>query len=353
MKKKILFLGETYRADAQTWINGLQDFGDFNIITWELQTPSNSFVNKVLRIFEYLCCVSKIRKIVQIKKPNIVIAERATSYGFLAALSGCKTIVIAQQGISDLWPENSVLFPLKKIIQNYAFKKATLIHAWGEVMIPAMIAAKVPASKIMMLPKGIDLNKFFPANDFAIKQEKLFAIVTRSLETEYGHQTILKAFAILKSKNIDFQLTIIGDGSQKKFLQQLSKDLQIDKNVFFTGKINNNDLPKFLEQHQFYISMPTTEGVSASLFEAMACKCYPIVSDIPGNAVFIKNNKNGSLTLVGNAEKLAETLIVAYANEPQILSAVHLNYKFVHQNANYATNMKIISEKYHEIIENQ
>ena len=216
-----------------------------------------------------------------------------------------------------------------------------------------MIAAKVPASKIMILPKGVNLNKFFPANDFAIKQEKLSAIVTRSLETEYGHQTILKAFAILKYKNIDFQLTIIGDGSQKKNLQQLSKDLQIDKNVFFTGKINNNDLPKFLQQHQFYISMPTTEGVSASLFEAMACKCYPIVSAIPGNAVFIENNKNGSLVPVGNAEKLAETLLFAYANEPQILSAVHLNYEFVHQNANYATNMKIISEKYHELIENQ
>ena len=128
MKKKILFLGETYRADAITWINGLQDFGNFEIITWELRTPSNSFVNKVLRIFEYLFCVFKIRNIVKTQKPDIVIAERATSYGFLAALSGCKTVVIAQQGISDLWPENSVLFPLKKAIQNYAFKKATLIH---------------------------------------------------------------------------------------------------------------------------------------------------------------------------------------------------------------------------------
>jgi hypothetical protein len=28
-KKKILFLGETYRQDAIIWINGLKEFGHF------------------------------------------------------------------------------------------------------------------------------------------------------------------------------------------------------------------------------------------------------------------------------------------------------------------------------------
>ena len=38
-KRKILFLGETYRADAITWTNGLKEFGDFEIVSWELKTP--------------------------------------------------------------------------------------------------------------------------------------------------------------------------------------------------------------------------------------------------------------------------------------------------------------------------
>jgi hypothetical protein len=40
----------------------------------------------------------------------------------LATLSSVKPIAIAQQGRTDLWPESSVLLPIKKIIQNYAFK---------------------------------------------------------------------------------------------------------------------------------------------------------------------------------------------------------------------------------------
>ena len=61
-KKKILFLGESYRADAITWMNGLKEFGDFEIITWELKTPNNCIHNRILRIFEFELAIFKIRK---------------------------------------------------------------------------------------------------------------------------------------------------------------------------------------------------------------------------------------------------------------------------------------------------
>ena len=109
-KRKILFLGESYRADAITWMKGLKEFGDFEIITWELQTPNSS---RLERILEYFFAPFSIRKIIRKERPDMVIAERTTSYGFLAALSGSKTIAIAQQGRTDLWPETSVLYPLK------------------------------------------------------------------------------------------------------------------------------------------------------------------------------------------------------------------------------------------------
>jgi glycosyltransferase involved in cell wall biosynthesis len=52
--------------------------------------------------------------------------------------------------------------------------------------------------------------------------------------------------------------------------------------------------------------MPTTEGVSASLFEAMACNCYPIVSNIAGNQSWITHRNNGQLITVDDSEMLAE-----------------------------------------------
>ncbi|MFV8336232.1 glycosyltransferase [Flavobacterium sp. RSP29] len=347
-KKKILFLGESYRADAITWMNGLKEFGDFEIITWELKTPSNCIHNRILRIFEFELAIFKIRKIIKNQKPDMVIAERTTSYGFLAALSGVKPVAIAQQGRTDLWPEKSILLPLKRIIQHYAFKKATLIHAWGPVMTISMLEANVDMNKVMILPKGIDLQKFGNKNN--ANPEKICAIVTRSLLPEYRHDIILKSFAILNQKGIDFVLTIIGDGTQLSNLKNLVKKLNIENKVNFTGRIPNSELPKLLQQSNIYISMPITEGVSASLFEAMATNCYPIVTHIAGNQSWIKHRENGQLVTVDDYKMLAEELIWAFKNNKHRNEAVLKNRIFVEKNADYNINMKIIANKYHELI---
>ncbi|WP_366187071.1 glycosyltransferase [Flavobacterium ovatum] len=348
-KRKILFLGETYRADAITWMNGLQEFGDFEIISWELKTPSHGKFRRVMRLFEYVFAPIQTKKIIKTHQPDMIIAERTTSYGFLAVICGVKLTAIAQQGRTDLWPKKSIYYPLKKIIQNYAFKKATLIHAWGPVMANSMVKAKVNMSKVLVLPKGIDLSKFENIN--TANPNKICAIVTRSLLPVYSHDIILKAFAILHIKGFNFSLTIIGDGTQLESLKNLSRELNIEDKVIFTGRILNTDLPKILQDSNFYISMPLTEGVSGSLFEAMASNCYPIVSDVEGNQTWLKHRKNGQLIPKNDFKTLADSIIWAFENPSHRNEAILNNRNFIEEHANYKKNMKIIADKYHKLID--
>jgi len=348
-KKRILFLGETYRADAITWMNGLKEFGDFEIVTWELKKSSVGF-NRLSRLMELLIAFFTIKKIAKSFKPDMVIAERTTSYGFLAALTGIKPIAIAQQGITDLWPHNSPLYPFKKLLQDYAFKKATLIHAWGKVMTNHMLESNVEKHKILELPKGINLELFSFNSIQNLKS--IEAIVTRALEPEYKHDVILKAFAILKKKNIPFTLRIVGDGSMLKTLQKLAIELDIEKEVIFKGRTPNQRVAELLHNANFYISMPTTEGVSASLFEAMACGCFPIITDLPGNRCWIKNHENGILIQSKNYKQLAEELQYAFERNLWREAVVKRNRKFIEDKANYAINMKKIALTYHELINN-
>ncbi len=346
-KKRILFLGETYRADAITWMNGLKEFGDFEIVTWELQSKNHG-IYRLIRLLELTKAFLTIKGIVKKFKPDMVIAERTTSYGYLAARSGIKPIAIAQQGMTDLWPVNSLAYPFKKIIQKYAYQKADLIHAWGKVMADHMQESGVEMQKVMVLPKGINLD-FFTFNQTE-KHEIINAIVTRSLHPEYQHDLILKAFSRLKQNKIPFQLTIIGDGIELKNLQNLAKELNIENEVIFTGRIDNNSIPTYLQKSNYYISMPTTEGVSASLFEAMACGCFPIVSDLPGNRHWIQQKENGILVASENATKLADELQWAFENKELTQKAIIANRKFIEENANYKTNMTKIALKYHDLI---
>ncbi|MDI9257201.1 glycosyltransferase [Flavobacterium sedimenticola] len=346
-KKRILFLGETYRADAITWMNGLRDFGDFEIVTWELQTANNG-INRLFRLLELAKALLTIKKIAKRLHPDMIIAERTTSYGFLAAYSGIQPIAIAQQGITDLWPENTITYPLKKRIQKYAFQKANLIHAWGEAMADHMKVSGDYSNKIMILPKGINLD-FFEFQD-ASHSQMIHAVVTRSLFPEYQHLLILKAFGILKQKNIPFKLVIIGDGPEMKNLKNAARQLQIANETEFTGWIENTKIPTYLQAANYYISTPVTEGVSASLFEAMACGCFPIVSDLPGNQHWIQQKINGILVGVKNEFNLAEELQWAFRNPEFTQKVILANRKFVEENANYKINMKKIALKYHELI---
>ena len=97
--------------------------------------------------------------------------------------------------------------------------------------------------------------------------------------------------------------------------------------------------------------MPTTEGVSASLFEAMACGCFPIVTDLPGNRSWITQKENGVLVESENIQKLAEGIIWAFQNLAIRQKAVIENRKFIEKNANYAVNMKKIADEYHKLID--
>jgi glycosyltransferase involved in cell wall biosynthesis len=187
---------------------------------------------------------------------------------------------------------------------------------------------------------------------FSDNQDKtsIEAIVTRALEPEYRHIKILRAFALLKKKNIPFRLVIVGDGSLRKSLEKLARDLDIEKEVDFKGKKSNHEVAQLLQESNFYISMPSTEGVSASLFEAMACGCFPIVSDLPGNRTWINNQENGVLIPFGRFKLLAEELQYAFERTLWRKTVVHRNRKFIEDHANYAQNMKKIADAYHQLI---
>ena len=348
MKKKILFLGETYRADAITWMNGLKEFGNFEIFTWEL-SQGGTGLKKVKRAIETFTRLQELKKEIIRIKPDLIIAERVTSYGFIAALfHKYAPVIIAQQGITDIFPPEGIAVPAKKRMQQYAFKYAKLIHAWGNIMTTSMLQRGADKNKILVLAKGIDLRKYFYQP--LIKDKKIRAIVTRSLGVDYRHETILAAFEKIKKQQIPFELIIIGDGPLKDKLIQSAIDKNIKEEVIFAGRIANTDLPQYLADSDLYISMPCSEGVSASLFEAMSTGCYPIVADLPGNRAWITNNKNGILIPVDDVQQLADSIKWYAENRENLKPVLDVNRRTIEEKASYENNMKIICQQYHEII---
>jgi glycosyltransferase involved in cell wall biosynthesis len=343
--KSILFLGETYRADAQSWILGIEHASGIKIDTLEVETTPT----RIGRIFNFLVFGLKILKTNFSKSYDLVLAERATSYGFFSLFVRAKKRIVAQQGITDAWPETGFSGVYKRFFQKLVYKNVDLIHAWGEVMVPAMLASKADPKKIMVLPKGIDLEKY----QMGSEKLALNAIVTRSLTPVYHHADILEAVAILKEKGILIRLVLVGDGNLKSKLEKKCQDLKIKDLVKFTGRIPNTELPEYLQKAKIYISVPETEGVSASLFEAMACGCFPVVTDLPGTRAFIREGQNGFLVPVNSPEKIAEAIQKYLAKEDRFHEEVLANRKFIEDQVDLRKNMERIWLKYLSLLQNQ
>ncbi len=344
--KSILFLGETYRADAKSWIKGIERESGLKIETMEVESSSS----RSARIFKFVIFGLKILKSNFSKSYDLVLAERATSYGFFSLFVNAKKRIVAQQGITDAWPSEGISGKLKRFLQKRVYQKVDLIHAWGEVMVPAMIESNADPSRILILPKGVDLSlyKFSLPN----QKEPNRAIVTRSLGEVYHHSDILNALAILKNSGVKLSLTIVGDGPLMDSLKEKVEQLGISNLVGFTGRIPNEQLPEMLRKSSIYISVPETEGVSASLFEAMASGCFPIVTDLPGTRAFINQGENGFLVPVNSPNKIAECLLTYLNNPEKSKIAVLKNRQFIEKHVDLRKNMAIIWKRYLDLFQN-
>lgn len=339
---KILFLGETYRADAKSWIKGIERESETRLETMEIRRSES----RKGRIFNALIFFFQILQTRFRPKYDLVLAERATSYGMFSLFVHAKVRIVAQQGITDAFPEEGFSGFYKRIIQRWVYQRVDMIHAWGHVMTYAMLNSGAPPHKILVLPKGIDLDLYRFSNPMRAYDRSLSLIVTRSLYDLYRHEDILKSIAILRDNGLKVNVVLVGEGPEKPKLVQLCSNLNIQDQVHFSGLIANEKLPELLSQSALYVAFPTTEGVSSSLFEAMAMGCFPIVSDLPANQAFLSQKKNGILVPVENVSSLSGAIRYAIENPEMVEKAILMNREYIEINVDFKRNMKVVYQRY-------
>ncbi len=343
---KIYFLGDVSHPNAINWIHGLEKYGNCTIKGWSLPS-SKGARGRVERIASWLQALTSIKSDIQQYKPDVLIGYRITSYGFLAAWTGFRPLVIASQGITDVWPENHYTTPLKAFLARYAIKHADLIQAWGPHMAQTMFDLGADPSKTLILPRGIDLEifRFNEAKD----NTRLNIVVTRALHSDYRHLTILKAVKALVERSVPFHLTIIGEGVERANIESFIVENNLSEKVTLTGRVDNHKILPILQESNVYLAMPISEGVSASLIEAMACGCYPIVSDLIANHFWIADNVNGKLVEVDNVESLAEALQNTWESIENIGPVLLDNRKLIEEKGDMRKNMSIFAENYRRL----
>lgn len=166
---------------------------------------------------------------------------------------------------------------------------------------------------------------------------KNFLCVGR-LSLQKGFDLIIKTMRLLKEENI--KLYILGEGNERKNLENLIKEYSLEENVFLLGRKENPYI--YMKNADLFILSSRYEGFPNVLIEANACGCYAICNDSPGGInEIIKENINGNIVNFNNEELLVKIIIEKSGekyNREEIKNSVLERYE-----------KKIIVEKYEKL----
>lgn len=131
-------------------------------------------------------------------------------------------------------------------------------------------------------------------------------------------EDVIEGYSKIATRYPDYDLVILGDGSERKPLEGLTEILGVEKRVHFLGRVENPF--KYLKRSEVFVMASESEGFPNVLIEAMACGCQVVASDcISGPREIINPDLHrrvekltsggyGSLFPVGDVEGLSQGL---------------------------------------------
>lgn len=143
--------------------------------------------------------------------------------------------------------------------------------------------------KQVYIPNGVDTNLFKPKQRSPNKAPRVLFI--GRLEPQKNILNFIRAVSNLKTNT---KLTIIGSGSQKAEIINLSKKLKI--NLKLISHLPHQKLPSIYQTSDIFVLPSIKEGSPKVLLEAMSCGLPCIVSKIPEHRSIITHQINGWLT---------------------------------------------------------
>lgn len=174
--------------------------------------------------------------------------------------------------------------------------------------------------KVHVLPMGIDVNLFTPEKFNSGLRERfqitgLFLLFVGIIVEAKGIRCLINALPAIFNRFSGSKLVIVGEGSLKSEMVQLSKDLNIADQIIFHGIVRHEELPEFFASADLFIQPSLSEGFSLVVMEALSCGTLTMVSDLPvfrniksDEEFIIMFEKNNHLSLANSVIKLLEEM---------------------------------------------
>lgn len=231
----------------------------------------------------------EIKKIIKENKYDLIISSEVFSLNSLILAIKCKKNLIVWH---ELAKHNRIM---NKIPSKLWYNIVARIFFRNVLIVPRSIEAKNFISKYCnnvsseIIDHGVNLNKFV----FCMEKDNFFVVSSQLIERKRINLIIDKFAEYLNKYDDTAKLIIIGDGEEKESLVLQVKNLNIDKNVIFTGRLNHKDLIGYLMKAKAMLVYTKKDNNMISIVESIAVGTPVITTCVPYNSSYIKKHALG------------------------------------------------------------
>ena len=304
----------------------------------EFELPYSNSLSFLQRILIFLSFAFKSIKVALFEKYDVLFATTtpltAGIPGIFAKWFRRKPFVFE---VRDLWPElpkamgvikNPVVLWLMSILEWMSYHSADRLIGLSPGIVEGIVKRGINAEKVASIPNGCDLDIFATEHHAwrpeQVKNSDLMAIFTGTHGLANGLHAVIDAAVELQARQRDdIKLVLVGDGMQKKPLQQRAQELQLT-NIVFHEPVNKTKLAGLMASAdigmQILANVPAFYyGTSPNKFFDYIAAGLPVLNNYPGwLAELISAQHCGFAVLPENPQAFADALEYAAEHRDEL-----------------------------------
>ena len=259
------------QSDAQTDAYGLHpDVGRFMLGT------AGASGGRLSGMLANVKRVWKLRRLMRKHRPTIVLGMMTTS-SVLAVIAarglGCRVIATEHthppsQELPEYWMK----------LRRWAYPQAAKVVALTTGT-AAWLEENVPGSRLAVIPNAVrwPLAQTDPVIPPPERHDRKRLLAVGRLHFHKGFDLLIAAFSLVAPYFPNWDLVILGEGSDRESLEQLVQDKGLTERVSMPGRVGN--IADWYRESDLYVLSSRVEGLSNTLIEAMASGLAPIAYD--------------------------------------------------------------------------
>lgn len=277
----------------------------------------------------------ELKKALRKFRPDVIHNQTAEMIA-IAARRYAKKDNIPMVSTGHAYPDNltsqvKLLRPIKRpldaILRTYMasfLKHSEYATMPTEMAIDDLVPKKRKRFNVTVEPlsNGVDLSQFTPGSarakvlkKFHLEPGKLRVLYVGRVDPEKSISNVVTAFAGVLDQVPEAELVIVGDGTDRRHLNDLVRALGITAQVKFLGRVMPPDVIDIYRSATVFATASETETQGIVLIEAAATGLPLVAVDAGAVRELCQNRQNGYLCTPRRTEEMTDALVKILQDE--------------------------------------